>query len=145
MTHSAINHCAIDILDEFDQQYHLGDVEMDQTHREFLSAAYQAGNATGSEFGRLFKQLFEHTQTHFAAEEARMQAIGHALLGEHRADHQRILGDMARFCERIAAGRSTMAKAWLNDSLMQWFKTHAKTMDSALASDLKKAVHSQQK
>ncbi|MFD2407133.1 bacteriohemerythrin [Azorhizophilus paspali] len=86
----------------------------------------------GPEFVGAFKALFEHTSRHFADEEAKMQASGYPAFGEHRANHQRILGDMDRFCQRAVAGRAQMARAWLNDSLPAWFDLHAKTMDSAL-------------
>lgn len=109
---------------------------IDQTHQEFadLLAATQA--ASGAEFARLFQQLFTHTQAHFAAEEQLMHDSGFPATAEHRADHQRILGDMDRFSARVAAGRSAMARAWLEDSLPAWFNLHLRTMDAALVAHL---------
>ena len=123
--------------EEFEQSYLLGDKIMDQTHREFVGFVRDISGLPSSQIGPLFQTLFDHTRSHFETEEKCMQAIGHGLYAEHRANHQRILGDMERFLQRAIAGRGTMAKAWAVDSLMDWFSTHAKTMDSALAADLK--------
>ncbi|AJE19523.1 hemerythrin HHE cation-binding protein [Azotobacter chroococcum] len=126
-----------EMLERFQDSYALGDEAIDHTHREFLELCLAAANATGPEFAEAFKALFEHTSHHFADEEAKMQASGYPAFGEHRANHQRILGDMDRFCQRAAAGRAQMARAWLNDSLPAWFDLHAKTMDSALVVHLR--------
>lgn len=125
------------MLENFEENYQLGDSQMDSTHQEFLSACDLAAGAKGEEFGPAFERLLKHTEEHFDSEEQRMLAIGHTSYAEHRADHQRILGDMSRFNERVQAGRGMMAKAWLKDSLLAWFDIHAKTMDSALAADIK--------
>ncbi|GAB3373346.1 bacteriohemerythrin [Azotobacter armeniacus] len=121
-----------EMLERFQDNYALGDDAIDSTHLEFLELCLAAANAKGPGFAEKFKALFEHTSRHFADEEAKMQATGYPAFGEHRANHQRILGDMDRFCQRAAAGRAQMARAWLNDSLPAWFDLHAKTMDSAL-------------
>lgn len=125
------------ILDGFSAHYTLGDADMDQTHEAFLRLCLAAAAAQGPEFVERFVELFQHTQAHFSDEETRMQATGFPAYAEHRADHQRILGEMDRFCQRIQGGRTTMARAWLNDNLPAWFDTHARTMDSALAAHLK--------
>ncbi|TCK03605.1 bacteriohemerythrin [Marinobacterium mangrovicola] len=125
------------MLSQFDNNYQLGDAGMDTTHQEFLRHCQETAATTGSEFANKFKKLLDHTQAHFDEEERRMISIQHGAYKEHRADHQRILGDMTRFNERVQAGRGMMAKAWLNDSLLAWFDIHARTMDSALAADLK--------
>ncbi|WP_317932900.1 hemerythrin family protein [Halioxenophilus sp. WMMB6] len=128
---------AQDFLTRFEQEYCLGVDTMDETHRQFLNQVAAACAADKAGFAGAMQQLFNHTQAHFADEEASMSRIGHAAMAEHVADHQRILGDMDRFNERVAAGRHTMARAWVADSLLQWFHTHAQTMDSALAAELK--------
>ncbi|MBB3103052.1 bacteriohemerythrin [Azomonas macrocytogenes] len=126
-----------DMLQCFEASYTLGNAEMDKTHHEFLVLCLETSNAQGAEFGEKFKVLFEHTSQHFAEEEAWMKATSYPALSEHRANHQRTLGDMDRFCQRALTGRGAMARAWLSDNLMSWFDLHAKTMDSALAAHLK--------
>lgn len=125
------------MVESFEADYRLGDTEMDETHRAFLVLCQQTEIAKGEAFAQLFERLFQHTREHFAAEEMRMAATAFSSLQEHRADHQRILGEMDRFTQRVKAGRSSMARAWLSDSLSRWFDLHARTMDSALAAHLK--------
>ena len=119
-----------------DAEYSLGDAEMDHSHDEFMQLAQQAAAAPSGDFAPALQQLLQHTQDHFQKEELRMHGTDHRLLNEHRAEHQRILGDMARFYERAEAGRSSMARAWVRDNLLEWFSAHVKTMDSALAAHL---------
>ncbi len=126
---------AQEMLAAFDR-YAVGHADMDHTHREFLLLCIETLQAQGPAFAEQFVRLFEHTRAHFAEEEARMQASAFPALLEHRADHQRTLGDMDRFAQRAAAGRGSMARAWLSESLPQWFALHARTMDSALAAHL---------
>ncbi|SEG84470.1 hemerythrin domain-containing protein [Marinobacterium lutimaris] len=128
---------AAEMLSQFENCYQLGDASMDKTHQESLRHCHETAASSGPQFAIAFQRLLDHTQAHFDEEEQRMLATRHGSYKEHRADHQRILGDMTRFNERVQAGRGMMAKAWLTDSLLAWFDIHAKTMDSALASDLK--------
>ena len=131
-----------EMLQHFDAHYCLGNAEMDHTHRGFLERCVATANVQGAEFAEKFQALFAHTRQHFAEEETWMKDTHYPALGEHRANHQRTLGDMDRFCQRALAGRSSMARAWLNDNLMSWFDLHAKTMDSALAVHLRiNAIH----
>lgn len=128
------------MLATFDHAYSLGLDSMDSTHREFLTLCDRAAHADASTFAEAFQKLFEHTREHFDEEEAKMLESDYTSYAEHRADHQRTLGDMERFAQRATAGRSTMARAWLVDSLPGWFDLHTKNMDSALAAHLKKQV-----
>ncbi len=131
---------ASEMLSGFEGLYALGEDQMDETHLEFLNLCASTAAASGQEFADQFQHLLEHTEAHFSWEEELMKEINHGAFAEHRADHQRILGDMSRFCERAKAGRGMMAKAWVSDSLLAWFDIHAKTMDSALAADIKSAA-----
>lgn len=121
----------------FTSDYTLGVDPMDVTHREFLTLVQQANSASKGGFAPVFNELFQHTQAHFRAEESVMAELDHGARAEHRSDHQRILGEMERFNQKVASGRHTMARAWVADTLVQWFHTHAQTMDSALAADIK--------
>lgn len=120
----------------FEQELSLGDKSVDSTHREFVSLVEQAASAQPEKLAPALQNLVEHTREHFQEEESRMQSVNHRLLSEHRAEHQRILGDMERFCQRAEKGRGAMARAWVADNLMEWFTAHARTMDSAMVADL---------
>jgi len=114
----------------------LGHAEMDQTHREFVELWQKTMEADKASFAGLLANLLDHTERHFAREEALMAASGFPAIGEHRSDHQRVLGEMTRFARRAAQGSSTLARAWLNEQIPGWFETHLRTMDSALAAHL---------
>ncbi len=114
----------------------LGDRDMDHSHREFLALAQHVASSTTDQLAPAMQSLFEHTREHFTDEEQRMQSVNHRMLSEHRADHQRILGDMERLCQRAQKGRGAMARAWVSDNLLDWFANHTRTMDRALAADL---------
>jgi len=122
----------------FDDELLLGNPEMDQTHREFLDLHAELLQAKGPAFGECFNQLLEHTRAHFSFEEDLMTQSDFPSTAEHKADHQRFLGELDRFAQRVHAGSTMMAKAWLKEQVPDWFLTHVISMDSALAAHLKK-------
>ena len=114
----------------------LGDAAMDRTHSEFMQQLKALQSAAPAQFPALFARLGEHTQTHFAAELAMMEASGYPALAEHRADHNRVLGEFAQFQARLDKGRQAMVRAWVNEQLPAWFHLHLATMDASLATHL---------
>lgn len=125
---------------DLDERFNVGDPEIDASHQEFLALAQHVAAAPGSELAPALNQLFEHTKDHFINEESWMQSLDHKLFREHRAEHQRILGDMERFYQRAEAGRGAMARAWVSDNLLEWFSAHTRTMDSALAAQIRREI-----
>ncbi len=124
----------------FDDSRHLlGVQEMDATHREFVQLADNAAKADDTHFAECYARLFSHTQAHFLAEDAHMRASRFPAIGEHVNEHQRVLGELNAFGRGVRAGRFTLARAYLRDSLPGWFDLHLATMDSALAAHLKRA------
>jgi hemerythrin-like metal-binding protein len=125
------------LIEAFEQRYLLGITSMDDTHREFVDLVNRLGVAPKAEFMPLFEELFTHTQTHFDQEKHLMETSGFPAIREHTDEHQRILGELNRFSQRVATGSIMMGKAYVTQQLPQWFDLHAKTMDSALAAHLK--------
>lgn len=115
----------------------LGDAVMDQTHREFMQQLQVLQSAGSHEFPALFARLADHTQAHFAAEQQMMEASGYPALAEHRADHNRVLGEFAQFQVRLDKGRQAMVRAWVMEQLPSWFHLHLSTMDASLAGHLR--------
>lgn len=114
----------------------LGNDAMDQTHREFLDLHTRLLQTKGTDFSERFFALLEHTRQHFSMEEEAMAQSNFPSIAEHKADHQRFLGELDRFSQRIAAGSTVMAKAWLKEQVPDWFELHVLSMDSALAAHL---------
>lgn len=115
----------------------LGVAEMDDTHREFVALVDQAATAgDDAEFVRLFGVLYAHVLKHFDDEARLMRECRFAAIGEHEREHLRILADLAHLKVRVAAGRLSMARAYV-EGLPSWFASHLATMDSALAASLR--------
>jgi hemerythrin len=56
---------------------------------------------------------------------------------EHLAEHGRVLGEMERFAERLAAGKTIFARVYIEDRVPDWCANHTQTLDYALATFLK--------
>jgi hemerythrin-like metal-binding protein len=125
------------LIEAFEERYLLGIASMDDTHREFVDLVNRLGVVPKAEFIQLFAELFAHTQEHFEQEKHLMETSGFPALREHTDEHQRILGELNRFSQKVASGSIMMGKAYVTQQLPQWFDLHAKTMDSALAAHLK--------
>lgn len=125
------------LFEVYDPAYSLDMPEMDETHREFLALLNLLVEAKGHEFEKLFLQLFEHTEQHFAREKELMQETGFPAIGEHTDEHQRILGELNQVKRKVTKGATGFARAYVKDRLPEWFRLHIATMDSALAAHLK--------
>jgi hemerythrin-like metal-binding protein len=128
-----------DLIENFDQRYLLGQETMDGTHREFVNLVNRLGEASKKEFIKLFAELLTHTKAHFEQENRLMEESGFPAIREHIDEHQRVLGELDRFAQRVASGSAMMGRAYVVQQLPQWFDLHAKTMDSALAAHLKQS------
>ncbi|WP_234422196.1 bacteriohemerythrin [Sedimenticola thiotaurini] len=117
--------------------YRLGVKIMDQTHNEFISLVNQLAESERDNFIRLFEQLVRHTHAHFESEGQLMELYRFPAIREHMDEHQRVLGELDRFAEKVARGSLAMGRDYVTNHLPGWFDLHARTMDSALAAHLK--------
>lgn len=124
------------LIDWASGRYRLGNEQMDSTHEEFVALVNALGEADSARFATLFQNLLEHTSDHFMREESLMEESAFPSLGEHRDDHRRVLAELRQLAQRVAAGRTTLARSYVQDRLPDWFALHAATMDSALAAHL---------
>jgi hemerythrin-like metal-binding protein len=125
------------LLENFEQAYLLGLEDMDQTHREFVELLNKLDSASKADFIPLFAELLAHTQAHFTTENDWMQQCAFPAIREHIGEHERVLGELHRFNQRVAAGNVMMGRAYVREQLPGWFELHAQTMDSALAAVMK--------
>jgi hemerythrin len=105
------------VIPAFEECYVLGIDSMDQTHREFVDLVNQLAASDEAAFIPLLRQLVEHTHAHFAAEESLMVRCAFPATAEHRADHARVLGELARLQARTERGRTALARAYVGDQL----------------------------
>jgi hemerythrin-like metal-binding protein len=120
----------------WEERFALGVADMDATHQEFVDLADALATAADAEFPALFAQLREHTRQHFEHEARLMRSCRFPAIGEHEGEHLRVLGELAHLATRVAGGRLTMARAYV-EGMPQWFANHLATMDAALAGCLK--------
>lgn len=116
-----------------DTQHSLNLPEMDATHRQFVDLLARAQAAPDGELLPALDALIEHTRAHFDAETAMMEACALGSRREHEAEHRRVLAEIGQMRERAAKGRMLLVRAYLNDGVPDWFRTHLATMDADLA------------
>jgi len=127
----------VSLIDTCDPAFELGLEEIDVKHREFAALLNALSVAKGCDFVHLFTTLFDHTERHFAQEKGLMEQSGFPAIGEHVAEHQRILGELNQCKRKVCKGEISFARAYVTDRLPEWFRLHIATMDSALAFHLK--------
>ena len=88
----------------------VGNEVIDTDHEVFVAEVNAAVAASDEDFPKHFAELVEHTRAHFAREEAIMDATGFFATGIHKAEHQRVLAEVARVADRLEAGDATFAR-----------------------------------
>jgi hemerythrin len=121
------------------ERFGLGVPSIDDIHQEFVTLMNAVATASEKELPGLFAELCEHTRAHFAHEDALMIKYRFPAIIEHQGEHGRVLTELEDLDERVAQGRTALARAYVRDQLPEWFALHATTMDSALAAHIKHA------
>jgi len=111
---------------------HLGQSEMDGTHREFVELLNRFGAAGEAEMLARLDEFIAHTEAHFGQEEAWMEAMQFPPLGCHRTEHEGVLEIMREVRKRIAGGETHFGEV-LARAVAEWFPLHAGSMDVVLA------------
>ncbi len=120
----------------WNDEYALGNREMDNIHREFLHMIDRTLNKSGDAFDSSFLELIDHSREHFAFEEREMEKTELASRHEHLQEHRRILDEMNFFYQKSCNGRRAFARAYLKEQLPHWLRQHTATMDADLAAKL---------
>lgn len=128
------------IIEWCDQSFLLGIEIIDETHKEFITLLNLIEIADDRVFPILFERLIAHTMLHFKLEEKLMEESNFPAIAEHIDEHQRILGEFNRFKERIDVGLVAFGRNYLHTSMPVWFRLHASTMNSALATHLNNEI-----
>lgn len=130
----AAGHCASSVVDGYPwlDDYTLGHVEMDLTHREFVELIDELMRCGDREFPAVLDRLIEHTQRHFAQESEWMKAYGFPAVGCHDGEHQQVLASTLAVRDRVANGDLATGR-YLVKLLAEWFPQHAASMDRALS------------
>lgn len=115
---------------EWTDKLALGQVQMDDTHREFVDAYNRLLSASGEALLVEMDAFIAHTVEHFDQENRWMALIGFP--GCHKAEHDRVLAVCNDVRKRMALGDTALGRQLLQE-LPIWFDNHVATMDSALA------------
>lgn len=120
------------VLIEWNDQFELGVVCMDDEHREFINQLNRLNAASIGELSSLFAQLVEHTERHFAQEERWMLESGFIQVTLHRDEHERVLEILRETLQQLQSGDTASGRVLVKE-MLAWFEQHAASMDLALA------------
>ena len=119
------------------EELELGLPAMDDTHREFVEMLARARTLDDCALQAAWQVLIEHTQAHFAQEEAWMRDSRFSSCDCHSVQHRMILRVMREGAERAARGDITPLRLMTRE-LAMWFPEHAQTLDAILAAHLRR-------
>lgn len=114
----------------------LGVAEMDGTHAEFITLLERMKQSDGSDFIAGFEALIEHTEAHFAREEAIMRSHDYYGTQEHTNEHETLLDEMRYFFAK-AKKLPPLGRSYIDDYALEKFRRHVFNIDSQLAMFLK--------
>lgn len=110
---------------------------IDIDHKKLVDLVNQLGDAMqsgkGKEVcGRVLSDLINYTKTHFAMEERLMATHRYAQANEHKAEHAKLLKEVADFKAKFDSGALTVTASLLT-FLRDWLVKHISISDKALA------------
>lgn len=117
------------------QELEIGLPAMDQTHREFVELLAKARDSSDETLAAAWQALIDHTEAHFAQEDAWMRATQYAAARSHSIQHRVILQVMREGAARAAEGNLTSVRLMTRE-LAIWFPQHAQSLDMPLAAHL---------
>lgn len=123
------------LIDDFGRGLLVHMAEIDELHGEFVDLVNALGGATDESFPSLFQELVDHTEGHFKFENIQMRQKRYPSELSHRAEHDRVLGEMRLLNSEVQQGQLDAARRYLHE-LPSWFRLHVLSMDSALSAYL---------
>ena len=110
---------------------------MDDTHREFVDLLAAVDGADDARLLAAWQALVEHTDHHFAQEDAWMASTRFASGNCHSMQHHPVLQVMREGTARAQQGDLAVLRVMASE-LALWFPQHAQSMDAALALHLRR-------
>jgi hemerythrin-like metal-binding protein len=109
----------------------LHDPRTDRTHQEFIDLCQLTARSEGAQQLEHYRQLLVHTEGHFTQEERWMLATGLNTNHCHFIEHKSVLEVMLEVERRAELGDMHLIATMLQ-ALVEWFPTHATSMDAGL-------------
>ncbi len=121
---------------EWKEEYGTGIEDVDDEHRDLIDIINRLHDLLLAENAKLtvpafFDGLLRGVSAHFALEERIMDESGYAELAEHRADHDRLLGEIRELKEAFEQAEE-IDSVELAMRLEPWFSRHFATHDLQL-------------
>lgn len=119
---------------EFMNRDHLDAVEMANALDEILDEGEVEAITEALE------DLVEHTREHFLREEDAMREVGFPAYPMHKAEHDRVLGEIDDvLAQWTRSGDREELASWLRGGFPSWLIDHIQTMDTVTAAFLARA------
>jgi len=115
----------------------VGVAEFDAQHKKLVGMINTLHDAMAKGQGRevlkpILDGLMDYTQTHFAAEERRMQQCGYPAYLQHKVQHDALMRKVNDLKKRFEAGQGTLTVEILN-FLKDWLVNHIQGTDKKYA------------
>ena len=114
-----------------------GNGMIDQDHKHLIALVNKLNDAMVSGkgnavLGPILDELIAYTVSHFGREERLMQQIRYTDYSAHKAEHEKLVGEVQELRGKFASGALTLSsKVYL--FLCDWLNTHIKSADVRLA------------
>ena len=118
-------------LISWDPSFSVGLTSLDADHKHLIGMlnriydAWQAKRPDGELLNRLFDELLDYTDNHFAREETKLSARGYVGLGKHHDEHERLRELVMAFRTRhLAGGKVDQMTEEMAKFLKSWLVEH---------------------
>lgn len=120
-------------LIEWKPELSVGIEEIDEQHKVLVELLNQLHRAivlhhAGQEVARILDELVSYTHTHFAVEESLMRLLAYPDYDAHRAQHERLIGQVLDFRRKLIDERRPITFELLH-FLKQWLTLHIMESD----------------
>lgn len=108
----------------------LGVAVVDQDHQDAVTLIEMAMTADESELAELLNKAAAHLAEHFRREEALMDECGFFAAHCHKAEHARVLDEVANVQEIAVRDDLAVVRHYLTSDFPAWLLEHASSMDT---------------
>lgn len=105
----------------------------DADHQEAVELMNAMQDCADDELPGLFAEHFAHIRAHFTREHELMERTGFFAYDCHAEEHMRVLDELKDMQAKLDAGDIATVRAYVTDTLPDWFLNHLATMDQVTA------------
>lgn len=118
-------------------QYALGVDTMDDMHHEYLMLFDSLISSDDRDFIHVFDIYLDHVRRHFTNENILMEKSGFPATEIHQGEHSSVLERLEELYAMANNNQIIMVRTWMERNMPEWFISHLRSMDNALAKHLK--------